>query len=126
MGMSFQTAQAGRGKVYDAIVVGSGITGGWAAKELTENGMEVLLLERGGPVGHGVGYITEHKAPWEMEYRGRGDRQRFKEDQYLQSQAGPVTEYTAHFFVNDRKSPYTFDEDKPFLWIRGHHLGGPT
>ena len=124
MGMSFQTAQAGRGKVYDAIVVGSGITGGWAAKELTENGMEVLLLERGGPVGHGVGYITEHKAPWEMEYRGRGDRQRFKEDQYLQSQAGPVNEYNAHFYVNDRESPYTFDEDKPFLWIRGHHLGG--
>ena len=124
MGMSFRTAQAGRGRVYDAIVVGSGITGGWAAKELTEKGMEVLLLERGGPVRHGAGYLTEHKAPWEMEYRGRGDRQRFKEDQYLQSQAGPVTEYTAHFFVNDRESPYTFDEDKPFLWIRGHHLGG--
>lgn len=124
MGMSFQTAQAGSGKVYDAIVVGSGITGGWAAKELTEKGMEVLLLERGGPVRHGVDYITEHKGPWDMEYRGRGDNRRFKEDQYLQSQAGPVNEYTAHFFVNDRESPYTFDEDKPFLWIRGHHLGG--
>lgn len=124
MGMSLQTAQAGRGKVYDAIVVGSGITGGWAAKELTEKGMEVLLLERGRPVRHVVDYITEHKAPWEMEYRGRGDRQRFKEDQFLQSQAGPVNEYNAHFFVNDRESPYTFDEDKPFLWIRGHQLGG--
>ena len=63
MGMSFQTAQAGRGKVYDAVVVGSGITGGWAAKELTEKGMEVLLLERGGPVRHRADYLTEHKAP---------------------------------------------------------------
>ncbi len=124
MGMNFPTAQAGNGKTYDAIVVGSGITGGWAAKELTEKGMEVLLLERGRPVRHGLDYITEHKAPWEMEYRGRGDNHRFKEEQFLQSQAGPVSEDNAHFFVNDRENPYTFDEDKPFLWIRGHHLGG--
>jgi choline dehydrogenase-like flavoprotein len=118
------TAQAGSAKVYDAIVVGSGITGGWAAKELTEKGLEVLLLERGRPVRHGVDYVTEHQAPWEMAYRGRGDRRRFAEQQPLQSQAGPVNEYNAHFFVNDRESPYTFDADKPFLWIRGHHLGG--
>ncbi len=124
MGMSFQDAQAGRGRVYDAIVVGSGITGGWAAKELTEKGLDVLLLERGRPIEHGSGYITEHKGPWEMEYRGRGDRKRFEQDQYMQSQAGPVSEYTSHFFVNDRENPYTFDEDKPYLWIRGYHLGG--
>ena len=122
--MSLQTAQADPAKVYDAIVVGSGISGGWAAKELTEKGMEVLLLERGRPVTHGVDYITEHQAPWDTEFRGRGDRRRFLEEQPLQSQAGPVNEYTAHFFVNDRQSPYTFDDDKPFLWIRGHHLGG--
>jgi choline dehydrogenase-like flavoprotein len=124
MGVTLQAAQAGREKIYDAVVVGSGITGGWAAKELTEKGMEVLLLERGRPVIHGVDYITEHKAPWEMEYRGKEDRRRLEEDQFLQSQAGPVNEYNAHFFVNDRENPYTFDEDKPFLWIRGHHLGG--
>ena len=122
--MNLQSAQADPAKVYDAIVVGSGISGGWAAKELTEKGMEVLLLERGRPITHGVDYITEHKGPWEMEFRGRGDRKRFAEEQPLQSQAGPVNEYTAHFFVNDRVSPYTFDDDKPFLWIRGHHLGG--
>ncbi len=123
MGMTLQAAQAGSGKIYDAIVVGSGISGGWAAKELTEKGMEVLLLERGRPVQHGVDYITEHKPPWEMEYRGRVDPH-LRADQYLQSQAGPYNAYNRHFFVNDRESPYTFDEDKPFLWIRGYHLGG--
>ncbi len=124
MGMNLQAVGADPSKVYDAIVVGSGITGGWAAKELTEKGMEVLLLERGRPVEHGAGYITEHQSPWRTEYRGRGDRKRLEEDQFLQSQAGPVDEYNAHFFVNDRESPYTFDEDKPFLWIRGYQLGG--
>jgi len=124
MGMNLQAAQAGNAKVYDAIVVGSGISGGWAAKELTEKGMEVLLLERGGPVTHGADYVTEHKGPWEMEYRGRGDRESLKQNQFFQSQAGPVNEYNAHFFVNDRESPYTFDDDKPFLWIRGYQLGG--
>lgn len=122
--MSRQSARVEPGKIYDAIVVGSGITGGWAAKELTERGLEVLLLERGRPVEHGIDYITEHQAPWETPYRGRGDRRRLEKDQFLQSQADPVNEYNAHFFVNDRESPYTFDADKPFLWIRGHHLGG--
>lgn len=124
MGLRFEQAPAGRQKVYDAIVVGSGISGGWAAKELTEKGMEVLLLERGKPVEHGMDYITEHKPPWEMDYRGRGDRHKEREDQFFQSQAGPLNEYNAHFFVNDRESPYTFDDGKPFLWIRGYHLGG--
>jgi choline dehydrogenase-like flavoprotein len=124
MGMSLQTGQADPGKTYDAIVVGSGITGGWAAKELTERGLDVLLLERGRPVEHGPDYTTEHKPPWEMPYRGEGDRRRLEEDQFLQAEAGPVNEYNGHFFVNDRESPYTFDEDKPFLWIRGYHLGG--
>jgi len=124
MGLNLQSAQAGREKVYDAIVVGSGITGGWAAKELTEAGLEVLLLERGRPVTHGVDYLTEHKAPWEVPFRGRGDRRAETADQFMQSQAGPFNEYNAHFFINDRENPYTFDEDKPFLWIRGNHLGG--
>jgi len=124
MGMSLRAVRAQRARTYDAIVVGSGIAGGWAAKELTGKGLEVLLLERGRPVTHGIDYITEHRAPWEVEYRGRGDRRGFTEEQYLQSQAGPVNEYNAHFFVNDRDNPYTFDEDKPFLWIRGYHLGG--
>ena len=124
MGMKRQEVPAGRARVYDAIVVGSGISGGWAAKELTEKGLEVLLLERGRPMEHGADYPTEHKGPWELEFRGRGDRAAMERDQPLQSQAGPVHEATRHFFVNDLENPYTFDEDKPFLWIRGYHLGG--
>jgi len=124
MGVTRQDVPAGRSRVYDAIVVGSGISGGWAAKELTEKGLEVLILERGRPVEHGIDYITEHKGPWELEFRGRGDRDAMSRDQFLQSQADPVSEATRHFFVNDRENPYTFDEDKPFLWIRGYHLGG--
>jgi choline dehydrogenase-like flavoprotein len=124
MGMMRQDVPAGRSRVYDAIVVGSGISGGWAAKELTENGLDVLMLERGRPLQHGIDYITEHRPPWEFELRGRDDRHEVAEDQFLQSQADPVTEATRHFFVNDRENPYVFDEDKPFLWIRGYHLGG--
>lgn len=124
MGMTRQEVPAGRAKVYDAIVVGSGISGGWAAKELTEKGLEVLVLERGRPMEHGADYITEHKAPWEYELRGRDDQDAMKRDQFLQSQADPVNYATRHFFVNDRENPYTFDEGKPFLWIRGYHLGG--
>jgi choline dehydrogenase-like flavoprotein len=124
MGMRRQDAQAGRARVYDAIVVGSGITGGWAAKELTERGLDVLMLERGRPVEHGVDYITEHKPPWEYDLRGRSERRVTEDEQHLQTMAGPVREATRHFFVNDRENPYVFDEDRPFLWIRGYHLGG--
>ncbi len=60
-----QEVPAGRSRVYDAIVVGSGISGGWAAKELTEKGLDVLLLERGRPVEHGTDYVTEHQPPWQ-------------------------------------------------------------
>ncbi len=109
---------------YDAIVVGSGVSGGWAAKELTEKGLKTLVLERGRYVEHGEDYITEHVPPWEMEFRGRGDRQEVLKDHPMQSQAGPFNAYNEHFFVNDRKNPYTFPEDKPYLWIRGYHLGG--
>ena len=64
---------------YDAIVVGSGISGGWAAKELTERGLRVLMLDRGRPIEHGKDYTGEHKAPWEFKFRGRGDRKLVEE-----------------------------------------------
>lgn len=124
MGVNRTPVPTGRVKVYDAIVVGSGISGGWAAKELTEKGMEVLLLERGRPIEHGADYLTEHQPPWAAEFRGLRDRKKLAEEQCFQSQAAPVNEYTAHFFVNDRENPYTFEAGKPFLWIRGYHLGG--
>ena len=112
---------------YDAIVVGSGISGGWAAKELTEKGLKVLLLERGRAVVHGEDYVTEHRAPWETPFRGRGDRRHAEARQFRQVKAGPYNENTAHWYVDDVDHPYeTAEDDSPgeFLWVRGYHLGG--
>jgi choline dehydrogenase-like flavoprotein len=111
-------------KEYDAIVVGSGITGGWAAKEFTEKGLDTLVLERGRNVTHGEDYITEHKPSWEMDFHGQGNKQEMERHYPLQSMAGPVNAYNKHFFVKDSEHPYAFDEEEPFLWVRGYHLGG--
>ena len=112
---------------YDAIVIGSGMSGGWAAKELTEKGLKTLVLERGRNVEHGADYITEHRAPWETPFRGRGDRRHAEERQFRQSKAGPYNENTAHWYVDDVDHPYETGEDgadDEFLWVRGYHLGG--
>lgn len=112
-----------RQEAYDAIVVGSGITGGWAAKELCEAGLNVLMLEAGREIVPERDY-TEHTPIWEFEYRGLGDRAWTAANQPVQSKAGPVNETTREWFVNDHENPYVQPEDKPFLWIRGRHLGG--
>jgi choline dehydrogenase-like flavoprotein len=109
---------------FDAIVVGSGISGGWAAKELCGRGLKVLLLERGPDVAHGSGYVTEHKSPWEFAFRGQGDRQLYADEYAIQSQSFAFDEATRHFFVNDKEHPYETDADNPFVWIRGYQLGG--
>jgi choline dehydrogenase-like flavoprotein len=109
---------------YDAIVVGSGITGGWAAKELTGHGLKTLVLERGRHVEHGKDYITEDVGNWEFRFRGMGDRKLFEAEYQVQSQCYAFGEATRHFFVNDKENPYAHDPDKPFSWIRGYHLGG--
>ena len=109
---------------FDAIVVGSGIIGGWAAKELTEAGLKVLMLERGGHVEHGKDYITEHKAPWEMPFRGQGNPELYRDEYPVQSKNFNFNEYNQHFFVNDKEAPYISDSKEPFAWIRGHQLGG--
>ncbi len=111
---------------FDAVVVGSGVTGGWAAKELTESGLKVLLLERGRNVEHGKDYPTEHAAPWEMEFRGLGNRRLYASDYPLQSQELAFSEYTEHFFANEREQPYLQTEDRPFYWVRGNQLGGKS
>jgi len=109
---------------YDAIVVGSGITGGWAAKELCERGLRTLVLERGRHVEHGKDYVTEWLQPWQLAHRGRGEPQLYERDYPIQSKNYAFGEATRHFFVNDREHPYVTPDDQPFRWIRGYQLGG--
>jgi choline dehydrogenase-like flavoprotein len=110
-------------KKYDAIVIGSGITGGWAAKELTEKGLETLVLEAGRPIDPDKDYV-EHVPAWEKRFRGMGDRKRVAADQPIQQTCTGMDEWNSKFFVNDHENPYVTDPDKPFLWIRGRHVGG--
>ena len=107
---------------YDAIVVGTGISGGWAAKELCEKGLKTLVLERGPMVTHPVDYKTANMDKW--DFKG-GDRitQEIRKRQPKQSRTNYVnTESTSHYFVDDNKHPY--NEEKRFDWIRGYHVGG--
>jgi len=108
---------------YDAIVVGSGISGGWAAKELTEGGLKTLLLEAGPPIVPARDYV-EHVQAYALAYRGYGNQRQLHERQPIQSQTGACDEWVSKFFVDDRDNPYDNDPDKPFLWIRGRHVGG--
>ncbi len=109
---------------FDAIVVGSGITGGWAAKELTERGLSTLMLERGRPVVHGRDYTSENKPVYSFPFRLLGDKRRYADEFPEQQKSGWTSEATEQFFIDDRLNPYTHDPDKPFLWVRGHQLGG--
>jgi len=110
-------------KTYDAIVIGSGITGGWAAKELTEKGLQTLVLEAGRPINPDTDY-AEHVPVWEMRFRGMNDRKRASREQAIQRTCSGVDEWNSKFFVNDVENPYTTAPDKPFLWIRGRQVGG--
>lgn len=109
---------------FDAIIVGSGITGGWAAKELTEAGLKVLMLERGRMIEHRRDYATETKAPWEMPFRGIGDAEMYEREYPVQSLNRHFTEFTQNHFVNDRENPYDTSEDTDFTWFRSYQLGG--
>ena len=106
---------------YDAIVVGSGISGGWAAKELTERGLKTLLLERGRNLRHVTDYTTEHLPVWEFPHRGRFTAAQ-KATHGVQSRKYSYTEFNESFWVNDQECPYT--EVIPFGWYRGYHVGG--
>ena len=106
---------------YDAIVVGSGISGGWAAKELSEKGLKTLLLERGRNVRHVLDYETENTKLWEFPHRGRLTNA-MKVDHDVQKRDYPYSEFNPKFWVNDKDCPYT--EIKRFDWYRGYHVGG--
>ncbi len=106
---------------YDAIVVGSGISGGWAAKELCEKGLKTLVLERGRDVRHITDYTDTTKDPWQLKHHGSNDNTD-KENSPIQSKCYAYNEVSGHFFVNDKDNPY--NQVKPFDWIRGYHVGG--
>jgi choline dehydrogenase-like flavoprotein len=108
-------------QTYDAIVVGSGISGGWAAKELTEKGLKVLMLERGRNIEHIKDYVNATKAPWEYPHRGGRTQEMIKNYPVLKRDY-PLNEKNLDFWVDDRESPYT--ETKRFDWYRGYHVGG--
>ncbi len=106
---------------FDAIVVGSGISGGWAAKELTEKGLKVVMLERGRNVEHIKDYVNATKPPW--AYPHRGGRTKAMEAEYpVLKRDYPLNEKNLDFWVKDLESPYT--ETKRFDWYRGYHVGG--
>lgn len=112
---------AKRDMTYDAIVIGSGISGGWAAKELCEGGLQTLVLERGRLVEHIKDYTTMHLDPWDMKYRGALPPEVLKKH-YKAARTGFIGEDTEHFWANDEENPYT--EVKPFMWARAHQMGG--
>jgi choline dehydrogenase-like flavoprotein len=108
---------------YDAIVIGSGISGGWAAKELCEKGLKTLVLERGREVEHIKDYPTANLSRWELPHRGDITQQTRKENPFISRAAG-YGEDTQHFFVKDADHPYV--QEKPFEWIRGYQVGGKS
>ena len=110
---------------YDALIVGSGITGGWAAKELTEKGLNVLMLEAGRMIVPAKDYV-EHVPIWEMKYRGWDDRAQREKTQRIEIAYGACDEFSHQFFVNDLENPYITAPGKPYTWVRGRQLGGKS
>jgi choline dehydrogenase-like flavoprotein len=108
---------------FDAIVIGSGISGGWAAKELCERGMKTLVLERGRNITHLKDYPTMTTKPWEFEHRGQMSEKFLKENPLISKAAG-FGDDTDHFFIKDKDHPYV--QEKPFDWIRGYQVGGKS
>jgi len=108
---------------YEAIVIGSGMSGGWSAKELCGRGLKTLLLERGRDVRHLKDYPTMNTPPWEFEHRGQIPYDIAKENPVI-SRCYAFREDAMHFFVKDKEHPYV--QDKPFDWIRGYQVGGKS
>jgi len=107
-------------RTYDAIVIGSGASGGWAAKELCDYGLKTLILERGRYVEHIKDYPTASKAPWELEHRGTVSMEQRKDYQGARF----LREETLHWALKDDEQPFV--QEKPFRWVRGYHMGGKS
>lgn len=109
--------------MFDAIVIGSGMSGGIAAKELCERGLKTLVIERGRKLEHGASY-TDWMQPWDLPNAGLIPQEELARDYPIQSQCYALTSATQQYWVKDKEHPYTTPEGKPFSWIRGNHLGG--
>src|SRR5678815_2927137 len=107
-------------RTYDAIVIGSGASGSWAAKELCDKGLKTLVLERGRNVEHVKDYPTASKAPWEFDHRGTVSIEQRKNLQGARN----LREETLHWALKDDEQP--FIQEKPFRWVRGYHVGGKS
>jgi choline dehydrogenase-like flavoprotein len=108
--------------VYDAIVIGSGISGGWAAKELTEKGLKTIMLERGRNIEHIKDYVNATKESWEFPHRGAKPTQQMIADYPVLKRDYPLNETVLDYWVKDKECPYV--EEKRFDWYRGYHVGG--
>src|SRR5690349_9341439 len=106
---------------FDAIVIGSGVSGGWAAKELTEKGLKVLMLERGRNIEHVKDYVNALKAPWEIPHRGR-NTVAARAAHPVQRRDYILNESNPDYWADETENPYV--EKKPFDWFRGYHVGG--
>lgn len=114
------TIDSRKKRTYDAIVIGSGASGGWAAKEFCDKGLKTLILERGRDVKHIKDYSTAAKAPWQFEYRGTVPLEKRKDFKFARF----MREETMHWAIKDDEQP--FIQEKPFRWVRGYHVGGKS
>lgn len=121
--MSYLNIKEKQEQTYDAIVIGSGMSGGWAAKELAEKGLKTLIIERGRDVKHNVDYPTTNTPPWEFEHLNQMTHE-VREANPVVSKCYAFHEDAAHFFVKDNEHPYI--QEKPFDWIRGYQVGGKS
>ena len=121
--MPYFNLDSQKARTYDAIVIGSGMSGGWAAKEFTEKGLKTLVLERGRDVKHNVDYPTTNMMPWEFAHRERMPKE-VVDANPIQSKCYNFKESAAHFFIRDQDQPYV--QEKPFDWIRGYQVGGKS
>ena len=121
--MAYLNLQAEKQNTFEAIVIGSGISGGWVAKELCERGIKTLVLEKGRMVRHVADYPTASDEAWDHDLRG-GINHEDQQKHHITNSIGFVGAYNKHFYANDLDNPYT--EVKPFIWIRGHQVGGKS